>query len=289
MKFHIRLANDCHISLAKPSVMGVINMSPDSFYRPYSSHDEILTTIEKMVASGVDIIDVGGEATNLNTRLENSPSVQQQIDRVAPMVEKIAQEFPVLISVDTSYPAVMREVVAQGAHMINDQRGLLVEGALAAIVELKVPVCLMHFFTPPRRPGSCGLPELLAIIKADLWTLTARCRTAGVSSDRIIIDPGFGQGHYCKNAEENFYLLAHLSEFSALGFPILTGWSRKSMIGEALGGVPPEERLYGSIAAAALAAREGAAIIRVHDVAETMDAIKVFRAMGRAKERNSVK
>jgi dihydropteroate synthase len=287
--FSLCLADDRNVSLLKPSVMGVINMSPDSFYRPYSSHDEILTTIEKMVASGVDIIDVGGEATNLNVNLENPPSVAQQIDRVAPIVEKIAREFPVLISVDTSYPAVMREVVSQGAHMINDQRGLLVEGALAAIVELKVPVCLMHFFTPPRRPGSCGLAELLSIIKADLWTLTARCRTAGVSSDRIIIDPGFGQGHYCKNAEENYYLLAHLSEFSVLGFPILTGWSRKSMIGEALGGAPPQERLYGSIAAAALAAREGAAIIRVHDVAETMDAIKVFRAMGEAKARNSIK
>lgn len=277
--FELNLADGRKISLLKPSVMGVINMSPDSFYRPYSSVDEILKTVEGMVKSGADIIDVGGEATNLTVDLDNSPDVQQQIDRVAPLIEMISRQFPVLISVDTSQPAVMREAVARGAHIINDQRGLQVSGALAAVVELNVPVCLMHFFTAPRRPGSCSLMELLAMIKADLWTVTARCQTAGISHDRIIIDPGFGQGHYCKNAQENYYLLAHLAEFSALGFPILVGWSRKSMIGETLGGVSVQERLYGSIAAAALAAMQGASIIRVHDVVETIDAIKVFRAM----------
>lgn len=276
--FSLRLANGRKVSLLKPSVMGVINMSPDSFYRPYSSADEILRIVEQMVNSGVDIVDVGGEATNLTTDLENSPNAQQQIDRIAPLVEMIAQRFPALISVDTSEPAVMREAVALGAHIINDQRGLQVPGALAAVVELNVPVCLMHFFAAPRQPGSCSLAELLALVKADLWTTTARCQTAGISPDRIMVDPGFGQGHYCKNAQENYYLLAHLAEFSALGFPVLVGWSRKSMIGETLGKVSPQERLYGSIAAAALAAMQGAAVIRVHDVPETMDAIKVFRA-----------
>ena len=278
-EFYLRLADNRQVSLLKPSVMGVINMSPDSFYRPYSTNDEILTTIDQMVASGVDIIDVGGEATNLQVDIDNPPNVQEQIDRVVPVIEKIAREFPVLISVDASQPAVMREAVNYGAHMINDQRGLLAPGALATAVELSVPVCLMHFFNTLRIPGTCTLAQLMATVKADLWTTTHRCQTAGISADRIIIDPGFGQGHYCKNAQENYYLLAHLAEFSALGFPVLVGWSRKSMIGETLGNVSAEQRLYGSIAAAALAAMQGAAIIRVHDVPQTMDAIKVFRAM----------
>lgn len=276
--FSLRLADDRKISLLKPSVMGVINMSPDSFYRPYSAHDEIFKIVEEMVKCGVDIIDVGGEATNLTVDLENSPSAQEQMDRVAPLIEFVAQ-FPVLISIDTSLPEVMREAVARGADIINDQRGLQAPGALAMAVELGVPVALMHFFAAPRRPGNGSLPELLARIKADLWTTVTRCQTAGMSAERIIIDPGFGQGHYCKNAEENYFLLAHLSELAAWGFPVLTGWSRKSMIGETLGNVPPEERLYGSIAAAVLAAMQGASIIRVHDVPETIDAIKVFRAM----------
>jgi dihydropteroate synthase len=276
--FSLRLADGRQVSLQKPSIMGVINASPDSFYRPYLARDELLKTVESMVKSGVDIIDVGGEATNLSVNLENSPGAQEQIDRVAPLIEFIAQ-FPVLISVDTSLPAVMREAVARGADMINDQRGLQLPGALAAAVELEVPVVIMHFFATPRQPGSSSLPELMAGIKADLWTAVTRCQTAGMSKERIIIDPGFGQGHYCKNAQENYYLLAHLSEFAKWGLPVLTGWSRKSMIGETLGNVPPQERLYGSIAAAVLAAMQGASIIRVHDVPETIDAIKVFRAM----------
>lgn len=277
--FSLCLADGKKVSLPKPSVMGVINMSPDSFYRPYSSQSEIFRTIETMVKKGVDIIDVGGEATNPRVDLDPSGTVQQQIDRVAPIIEAIARQFPVLISVDTSQPEVMREAVARGAHLINDQRGLQVPGAMATVVELKIPVCLMHFFATPRVPGSCSLLNLLAMVKADLWTVITRCQTAGISPDRIIIDPGFGQGHFCKNAHENYYLLAHLREFNELGFPVLVGWSRKSMIGETLGGAPPKDRLYGSIAAAALAAMQGAAILRVHDVVETIDAIKVFRAM----------
>ncbi|MBS0351139.1 MAG: dihydropteroate synthase [Proteobacteria bacterium] len=278
INFSIRLADGRLISLLKPSVMGVINLSPDSFYQPYCSHDEILHAIERMIISGADIIDIGGEATNLTVDLKNSPNAQQQIDRVAPVVEMVAKRFQVLISIDTSEPQVMREAVSLGAHLINDQRGLQAPGALKAAVELKTPVCLMHFFNYSRQPGSCSLPELLATIKADLGTSAIRCQSAGITPERIIIDPGFGQGHYCKNTKENYYLLANLSEFTHLGFPILVGWSRKSMIGETLGKINPQERLYGSIAAAALAAMRGASIIRVHDVPETMDAIKVFRA-----------
>lgn len=278
LEFSLRLANGRCVSLLRPAVMGVINASPESFYRPYSS-DDLLKTTEKMVESGVDIIDVGGEATNPSVNLGEGPGIQEQIDRVAPVIEKIAREFPVLISVDTSQPAVMREAVARGAHIINDQQSLHVPGALATVVALETPVCLMHCFAAPRQPGSCRLDALLATVKADLGTVATRCKTAGISADRIMVDPGFGQGSYCKNAQENYYLLAHLNEFAALGFPVLVGWSRKSMIGETLGGVSPEQRLYGSVAAAVLGAMQGASIIRVHDVAETIDAMKVFRAM----------
>jgi len=276
--FRLRLRDDRIVSLSTPSVMGIINLSPDSFYRPYSSADDIRKTIEQMVVAGADFIDVGGEATNLSVDLNHSPNVQQQLDRVLPWVEWIARQFPVLISVDTSEPQVMREAVARGAHLINDQRGLQRPGALATVAELKTPVCVMHFFTAARQPGSCSLPELLAMMTADLSIRAGQCRTAGLSADQIIIDPGFGQGHYCKNAEENYYLLAHLDAFTSLGFPVLTGWSRKSMIGDTLGVAAPQ-RLYGSIAAATLAAVKGAAILRVHDVAETRDAVNIFRAM----------
>jgi dihydropteroate synthase len=277
--FSLRLADERVISLQKPAVMGIINVSPESFYRPYASTDELLAVVAQMVESGVDIIDIGGEATNLQVDLTRSPGPQAQIDRVAPVVERIAREFPVLISIDTSEPLVMRAAVACGAHLINDQRGLQTAAALKAAVELATPVCLMHFFSPPRQPGSGTFKELMATIKADLSLNAVRCQTAGIAKDRLILDPGFGQGHYGKNAQENYYILAHLKELTALGYPVLAGWSRKSMIGDILNSAPPSERLYGSIAAAALAAMQGAAILRVHDVAETIDAIKIFRAM----------
>lgn len=276
--FSLRLADERVVNLLKPSVMGVINLSPDSFFRPYTSMAEIYREVEKMVSCGVDIIDIGGEATNIKVDMNNPPSAQEQIDRVAPVIEYIYRQFPVLISVDASQPTVMRAAVNSGAHIINDQRGLQIPGALETVLELKTPVCLMHFFPYPRHPGQEQQQELMKKIKIDLSALTAYCRAGGIDSHRIIIDPGFGQGHYRKNAAENFYLLAHLNELTSLEFPLLAGWSRKSMIGEALGGVPVEQRLYGSIAAAMLAAIKGASIIRVHDVAETMDAIKVFRA-----------
>ena len=276
--FSLRLADERIVKLLKPSVMGVINLSPDSFFRPYNSTIEIYREVEKMVSCGVDIIDVGGEATNLKVDINNPPSTQEQIDRIIPVIEFISKQFPVLISVDTSQPPVMREAVSRGAHIINDQRGLKIPGALETVVELKTPVCLMHFFPNLRNPGQEQQPELMKKIKTDLLALTAYCRAGGIDAQRIIIDPGFGQGHYRKNAAENFYLLAHLNELTDLEFPLLAGWSRKSMIGEALGGVAVEQRLYGSIAAAMLAAMKGASIIRVHDVAETMDAIKIFRA-----------
>ncbi len=269
---------DKRIRLPKPCVMGIINMSPDSFYRPYETKSQVLKTIEAMVKGGATILDIGGEATNLFVDLENqNPTPEQQLDRILPVIEKVASEFDVLISVDTSHPLVMREAVKYGALMINDQRGLQLPGALETAAQLNVPVCLMHFFMQRRQPASSSPALLLANIIQNFQNLIQKCLQAGMNKEQILIDPGFGQGHYCKNVQENFYLLSHLNELTDLGFPVLVGWSRKSMIGDTLK-APPSQRLYGSIAAATIAAMQGASVIRVHDVAETMDAVRIVNA-----------
>lgn len=168
----------------------------------------------------------------------------------------------------------MREAVRVGADIINDQRALQSEKTLQTVAALKTPVCLMHFFGDTRRAGSCDLPNLLTIIKRALTVTIKRCEMAGIVSQRIIIDPGFGQGNYGKNCEENYYLLAQLGKLVQMGYPVLSGWSRKSMIGDALG-LPPEERLFGSIAVDTLAAYHGAAIIRTHDVRASKEAVTI--------------
>jgi len=263
-----------------PAVMGVINASPDSFYNPIKSIDDAIRQAEAMVSAGAAIIDIGGEATNPNLSIEHDiPSVEQQLDRVIPVIEAISRRFDVLLSVDTSQAQVMRAAIAAGAGMINDQRALREPQALQTAAELAVPVCLMHFFKASRQPGTISLAALLLQIKQELLTAVQRCQQAGIPRQRLLIDPGFGQGsYYCKNCDENYYLLANLSDFKELGLPILVGWSRKSMIGDVLN-APPDNRLYGSIAAAVIALMNGASIIRVHDVKETIHALKIFQAM----------
>lgn len=257
--------------------MGIINVSPNSFYHPHSTLNAALNTAKKMVADGALILDVGGEATNPFVDIETeSPSIQQEIDRVVPVVEAIKQRFDVLVSVDTSRSKVMREAVESGADIINDQRALRVGDAMETVATLRVPVCLMHLFQPLRKPDSCDPATLLNRIKQDLENSIIQCEKKGITLNRIIIDPGFGGGNYGKSAAENYYLLAHLRHFVDMGFPVLTGWSRKSMIGDTLE-APPEERLFGSITADAFAIFNGATIIRTHDVRPVCDAIKVVR------------
>ncbi|MCB1826899.1 MAG: dihydropteroate synthase [Coxiellaceae bacterium] len=263
--------------------MGVINASPNSFYNPIDDVDAALKQAESMVLSGASIIDVGGEATNPNVHIErDGPSIQQEMDRVTPVIEAIKKHYDVLVSVDTSQAAVMRAAVEAGADMINDQRALREENALETAAALSVPVCLMHFFNEPRKPGSSSPASLLQQIKQELSDAVLRCEQAGIPREKLIIDPGFGQGNYGKNCLENYYLLEKLDAFHTLGLPILVGWSRKSMIGDVLN-APAEGRLYGSIAAAVIAAMKGAAVIRVHDVKATVDAVKVFQAMRRCE------
>lgn len=262
------------IEMNAPAIMGVVNRSQDSFYNPSKSLAEALTLVEQMITEGVDIIDVGAEATNLYTQIKDD--YQQEIKLISETVAAIRQRFSVLISVDTRHPQVMQAAVAAGADMINDQRALQQPGALTMAAQLQVPVCLMHWLLG-RQPGSTSPQKLLQQIKIDLKKLTDQALQAGLNQQQIIIDPGFGQGHFGKNVEENFYLLKHLAELQSLGFPILVGWSRKSMIGDVLGDVPVSQRLYGSIAAATIAALQGANIIRVHDVKATADALRVVR------------
>lgn len=275
---HLRLKDNSIRTFKKPAIMGIINRSPDSFYQPYVHLDAALYAAEKMIRAGVDMIDVGAVASNPDVNFDHEVAVEEEIERVVLFVQAIAKRFDVLISVDTSHPKVMQAAVYAGAEMINDQHTLRLGNALQVVKELAVPVCLMHHFSPKRIPRSTSLQTLLMIIKKDLNDAVQRCLVHGISPDRIIIDPGFGGGNFGKDTEENFYLLSRFSEFTQLGFPVLVGWSRKSMIGDVLR-VKPEKRLFGSISAAVIAAILGAAIIRVHDVPETIDAVRVAQKL----------
>jgi dihydropteroate synthase len=264
-----------------PAIMGVINMSPNSFYKPSASFKQGLALARDMISQGATILDVGGEATNPFVDIDaDAPSINNEIDRIVPLVRAIRAECnDVIISVDTSTPRVMEAAVAAGATMINDQRALLREGALDMAVALNVPVCLMHLPWPMRTPGSSSPAQLLKTITADFEEWIERCLKAGIAPEHLILDPGFGTGNYGKSTQENFYLLNHLEVIIAMGFPVLVAWSRKSMIGDVLGGAPADERLYGSVAAATLALQKGASIIRTHDVKPTIDALKIVEHM----------
>jgi dihydropteroate synthase len=261
---------------AAPVVMGVINMSPNSFMNPHKNVDSALRSVEAMVSAGAQFIDVGGEATSpLVNMTKEKPEILEEIDRVLPLVKAIKERFDVLVSVDTSELEVMKAVISAGADMINNQQANKHPECLELIAKANVIFCLMHFFSPPRKPGSSNLSELLITVKSELEVWLARALKAGISRDKIILDPGFGGGNYGKNTPENFYLLAHVDEFSKMGYPLLLGWSRKSMIGEVLGNVVPEERLFGSLAAETILALKGTAIIRTHDVKPVCDMIKI--------------
>lgn len=257
-----------------PIVMGVINLSAQSFYQSLPNYSDALKKAEEMHLTGAGIIDIGAVATNPKINLNlDIPSAQQELDLLIPFIEALTKKINIKISVDTTRAIVMEESVKAGAKFINDQRALTEENALKTAVKLNVPVCLMHHFNPLRQPGSSTHAELLTQIKNDLQNYALRCLSGGMQKENIILDPGFGGGSFGKNAAENFYLLKHLNEIVALGFPVLVGLSRKSMFAEIAEKV--EDRLHASIAAATVAAMQGASIIRVHDVRETVEAMKV--------------
>ncbi|MFB9869229.1 dihydropteroate synthase [Vreelandella sulfidaeris] len=264
------------LDLSFPRVMGILNVTPDSFSDGgrHVALDDALRHAERMLAEGAAIIDVGGEST----RPGAAPvSPQEELDRVAPVVEALVRELDALVSVDTSCPVVMREASELGAGMINDVRALERDGALQAAAGSGLPVCLMHRKGEPQdmqqapaysRPIEEEVAEYLAGRIAD-------CEAAGLRRHRLLIDPGFGFG---KSVEHNLRLLKYLQSLHALELPILVGMSRKSMIGKVLAR-PVEERLPGGLALAAMAVERGASILRVHDVAATVDAVNMAWAV----------
>ena len=266
-----------------PAVMGILNVTPDSFSDGgrFTARDAALRHAVDMVAEGADILDVGGESTRPGA---SAVTEQEEIDRVIPAIEAIRGELSVPISVDTSKPEVMRAAVAAGASMINDVRALREDGALEAAAELQRPVCLMHMQGQPRTmQKDPEYDDVVAEVTEFLAGRVAKCREAGLDEKLIVIDPGFGFG---KSAEHNIDLLANLRQLAVIGVPILFGASRKSTLG-AMTGRDVDQRLPASLAAAVLAVNNGASIVRVHDVAETVDALKIAAAVteaGRANE-----
>jgi dihydropteroate synthase len=269
---------DCagkNLDLTRPQVMGVLNVTPDSFSDGgrFVTPEASLAQARRMVAEGAAIIDVGGEST----RPGAAPvSAEEELRRVIPVIAAIADELPVVISIDTRKPAVMRAAVAAGAGMINDVRALREEGAVALAAQLEVPVCLMHMQGEPRTMQAAPhYSDVVREIGDFLRQRVEACERGGIARRRLLIDPGFGFG---KGLEHNLQLLNHLQEFSALALPMVVGVSRKSLIG-AVVDVGVAERLYGSIALAAIAVWQGAAIIRAHDVGATVQAIEMVAAV----------
>jgi dihydropteroate synthase len=266
------------LDLRQPQAMGILNITPDSFSDGgiFFNTQKAIERARQMVNEGAALIDVGGESTRPGAQ---AVSVQQELDRVIPVIEVLAKEISVPVSIDTSKADVMREAVAAGAGMINDVRALREERALQAAVDLDVPVCLMHMQGEPRtmqqRPH---YDDVVQEVKNFLLERIAVCESAGISKDKIIIDPGFGFG---KTLDHNLSLLKHLTELTKIGLPVLVGVSRKSMIGNILH-QQVDNRLFGSIALASLACFCGAAIIRAHDVQATVEAIKVTHAVMQA-------
>jgi dihydropteroate synthase len=251
--------------------MGILNITPDSFSDGgvFFARDKAVARARTMVEQGADIIDIGGESTRPGA---NAVSLQEELDRVLPVIEAIHAAVPVALSIDTSKPAVMRAAVAAGAGLINDVMALRADGALKAAAELGVPVCLMHMQGEPRSmQDSPRYTDVLAEVREFLAARRKACLDAGIPAQRILLDPGFGFG---KTLAHNCALLRGLGGLRDLGAPLLVGLSRKSMIGKALGR-PVTERLYASLALATLAVQNGASIIRTHDVAATRDAVRM--------------
>lgn len=270
------------LSLATPQVMGILNVTPDSFSDggTHNTPAKALEHAQKMIAEGATIIDIGGESTRPGAA-EVSP--EQEAERVIPVVAAIARESDVWISVDTSKALVIREAANAGAHILNDIRSFSEPGALQAAAQSGLPVCVMHMQGEPRTMQQAPhYQNVVREVYTYLEAQVARCVAAGIEKNHIILDPGFGFG---KTLAHNYQLLDKLDLFHNLGLPVLAGMSRKSMIGQLMD-IPPDERVAGSVACAVIAAMKGAQIIRVHDVKETVQAMKVVEATRLAKETN---
>ncbi|RDZ29147.1 dihydropteroate synthase [Lysobacter silvisoli] len=270
---------DCNgrpLKLDRPRVLGIVNVTPDSF-SDGGQHDTLDAAVAhglRLAQEGADALDIGGESTRPGA---DAVPLEEELRRVLPVIERLARETALPISVDTSKPEVMRAAVAAGAGLINDVYALRQEGALEAASELGVPVVLMHMQGEPRSMQAAPqYDDVVAQVHRFLAERIFAAEMAGIAKQRIVVDPGFGFG---KTLEHNLILLAQLGRYAELGVPVLAGLSRKRSIGELTGREDARERVYGSVAAHLIAAQRGARLLRVHDVAATVDALKVWEAV----------
>lgn len=255
-----------------PLVMGILNVTPDSFSDGglFVERALIEKRVAEMIEEGVDIIDIGGESTRPGAEVV---PLDVELERVIPVVEMIQQNFSIPVSIDTYKPAVMQQAIAAGAQIVNDVNALQAEGAIGVVANSEVSVCLMHKQGTPKDMQQAPFYEdVVQEVKTFLLQRAQACQHAGIEAERIILDPGFGFG---KTLEHNVALFNDMLSLTELGYPLLVGVSRKRMIGEILENAAVENRLHGSVSAAVLAGLKGAQIVRVHDVKPTVDALKV--------------
>jgi len=273
----INLQNKKALDLSRPNIMGILNVTPDSFSdgNKYNNIDKALFHAEEMIKEGADIIDIGGESTRPNA---NRVSINEELDRVLPIVEKIISRFDILVSIDTSKPEVMDGSLKLGANIINDVRALTLNGSLEVASKYNPIVILMHMLAEPKDMQkevklNKAYNNVVCDIKEYLKSRADACLKAGISKENIILDPGFGFG---KTFEDNANLLNNLKNILNLGYPLTVGLSRKSMIAHALGKeYTADKRLYPSVAMAVMSVLNGAKIIRVHDIKPTVEACKI--------------
>jgi dihydropteroate synthase len=263
------------IDLSVPHVMGILNVTPDSFSDggKHNSKAQAIAHAKQMIADGATVIDVGGESTRPGASIVE---VEEEIHRVVPVVEALA-ELDVVISIDTSQPEVIQAAVAAGAHIWNDVRALTRPNALETAAELNIPVIIMHMRGEPTTMNGLDQYDNVTLdVMDELSQRVADALKAGVKAENIMIDPGFG---FAKNAKQNLKLLKEFHQLNQLGYPILSALSRKRFIGEALGGADARQRAVGSVAGHLLSIQQGACMVRAHDVKAMSDAIKVWQAM----------
>jgi dihydropteroate synthase len=271
--FDTSLQLDCAgriVKLDRPRVMGIVNVTPDSFSDggAHATADAAVAHGLRLAGEGADILDIGGESTRPGA--DDVPE-DEELRRVIPVIERLAKEVAIPVSIDTSKPGVMRAAVAAGAGMVNDVYALRREGALDAAAALGVPVVLAHMLGKPRSmQEDPRYDDVVAEVHRFLAERIFAAEMAGIAKKHIVVDPGFGFG---KTRDHNLLLLAQLERFTELGVPVLAGLSRKRTIGDLTGRAEPPERVHGSVAAHVIAAQRGAALVRVHDVAATVDAL----------------
>ncbi|MBE9401535.1 dihydropteroate synthase [Acinetobacter albensis] len=267
-----------HLDLAQPHVMGILNVTPDSFSDggKHNSQEQAVAYALQMIADGATVIDIGGESTRPGALVVE---VEEEIRRVVPVVEELAQHN-VIISIDTSQPEVMRKAVQAGAHIWNDVRALTRPNALITAAELDIPVIIMHMRGEPTTMNNLNqYSDVTQDVMGELQHRINAALAVGIKSENIMIDPGFG---FAKNAQQNLKLLQDFHLLTNLGYPILSALSRKRFIGEVLDESNAQNRVVGSVAAHLLSIQQGACMVRVHDVKATSDAIKIWQAMNYA-------